>query len=90
MPYRWTDTDETHKSLELWPHRSLTSRGFVAFFTITALFFLFPLSAVFGTVTLWFILGPIILTVALTWAMIQRSYRDGELLEVLTIAHDRM
>lgn len=90
MPYRWTNTESPRKSLELWPHRSLTPQGFVAFFAITAAFFLFPISTVFGTVTLWFLLLPIVLTVTLMWLMLKRSYRDGDLLEILTISDERM
>lgn len=92
MPYEWKDPVDGSggQSLTLWPHRSLEPRGFVLFFAITAGFFTFPLLAVLGTVTLWYILPPILLTVTLMWLMLKRNYRDGELLEVLTIARDQM
>ena len=76
--------------LELWPHRSLPRRGFAAFIAITAVLICVPLSAALGTPVLWFLLVPFAIVVALTWALIERSYRDGDLIEELRLTRDRM
>ena len=90
MPYRWTEDTSSLQSLELWPHRSLPPQGFALFFGVTALMFAVPLSTVLGTVVLWYLLPFIVGTVTLMWVMLKRSYRDGELREVLTIADNTM
>ena len=49
-----------------------------------------PLLTVIGTPVLWFLLVPFALVVGLTWAMIERSYRDGDLIEELRLSRDLM
>ncbi|SES32619.1 Uncharacterized membrane protein [Tranquillimonas rosea] len=74
----------------LWPHRSLPKEGFVWFIAITFALLMVPLIPVLGTVVLWgllpFLLGAL-------WALyyfLQRSYRDGEIHEELTLWSDRI
>lgn len=76
--------------LELWPHRSLPRQGFAAFFAVTAAMAALPLLSVLGTPVLWFVLVPFVLVLSLTWAMLRRSYRDGDLIEELRLSRDRM
>ena len=76
--------------LECWPHRSLPRRGFAAFFAITGALVAVPLLSVVGTPVFAFILVPIMLVMGLTWAMLERSYRDGDLIEELRLTRDRM
>lgn len=90
MPYQWNDTPTPEQRLELWPHQSLTPQGFVLFFAITAGFFLVPISSVFGTVVLWYILPFIVGTVTFLWLMLRRSFKDGTLRETLTIGDAEM
>ena len=99
MPVEWHDEmgapDETGipsrvRVLELWPHRSLPRRGFAAFFAITGALVAVPLLSVVGTPVFGFILVPFVLVIALTWAMIERSYRDGDLIEELRLTRERM
>lgn len=99
MPMAWHDElgapDATGaparvRVLELWPHRSLPRRGFAAFFAITGALAAVPLIAVVGTPVLWFVLVPFVLVLSLTWAMLKRSYRDGDLIEELRLSRDRM
>lgn len=99
MPMAWHDEqgapDGTGapsrvRVLELWPHRSLPRQGFAAFFAVTAALAALPLLSVLGTPVLWFVLVPFVLVLSLTWAMLKRSYRDGDLIEELRLSRDRM
>ena len=74
--------------LHLWPHRSLPRRGFAGFIGVTAALVAVPLLSVVGTPVLWFVLIPVAGTIALTWAMIERSYRSGDLIEELRLTRD--
>jgi uncharacterized membrane protein len=104
MPYEWVgsvgqppaiDHAASHGSgapplvrLHLWPHRSLPKRGFVLFIGATFGLVLLPLIAVLGTPVLWGLLPFVLGTLALTWGLLQKSYRDGEILEELTLWSD--
>lgn len=90
MPYEWIktapeDSGAVFHEAHLWPYRSLPKRGFVWFIGGTAILLMVPLLAVIGSPVLWGLL-PFLLGViwALWWAL-GRSYRDGELLEVLRL-----
>ncbi|AMY69923.1 DUF2244 domain-containing protein [Frigidibacter mobilis] len=71
--------------LHLWPYRSLPRRGFVLFIAVTAGLLLLPLLAVLGSPVLWGLLPFLMIAVGGVWFALQRSYRDGELLEVLRL-----
>lgn len=82
MPYNWTHTDE----LTLRPHRSLPRKGFVM---VIALFFgliTVPLIALVGTMALWGLLPFALITLAALWRGLEQSYKDGEILETLTLS----
>ena len=79
----------TH-TLTLWPHRSLPRVGFVWFIGATSLLISFPAIALIGTAELWGILPFLVLAVAAIYWALQRSYRDTEIIERLTILPDRM
>lgn len=85
MPYEIKDNP---REFVAWPNRSLSKRGFATFIMITYGLFLLPLFAMIGTMALWGILPYILLVLGLTWAGIQRSWRDGQLREVLTLQGD--
>jgi uncharacterized membrane protein len=76
--------------LSLWPHRSLPRTGFAVFIGVTFALLLVPLLAVVGTPVLWGLLPFAMGVLVLTWVMIERSYADARLTEVLTIWNDRM
>ena len=76
-------------ALHLWPHRSLPKRGFAAFIGVTFALLLLPLLAVLGTPILWGLAPFVLGALWLLYAMIQKSYRDGEVLEELTLWSDR-
>ncbi|MEL7012136.1 MAG: DUF2244 domain-containing protein [Pseudomonadota bacterium] len=79
-----TPSEPVHK-LHLWPHRSLPRRGFAGFILITSAMISVPLYPLLGTVVLWGVLPFLMLSVAGIWVALEKSYRDGRLLEELTI-----
>lgn len=94
MPYQWTPSqdqpDAPRWHLCLWPHRSLPPHGFAAFIGITFLMLLFPLFSVLGSPILWGLLPFLMGAVALVWYFLNRSYRDGDLREDLSLYSDRI
>jgi uncharacterized membrane protein len=87
MPYRWTDHPDT-RHLTLWPHRSLPRRGFAAMIIGTFAMITLPLYPLLGTAVLWGLLPFLLLAVAALWWALERSYRDGDILEELTLSPD--
>ncbi|WP_058239467.1 DUF2244 domain-containing protein [Shimia marina] len=91
MPYRWTETASPQgPALTLWPHRSLPRRGFAAMVLFAFVMGVIPLFGVLGTVLLWGILPFILVMVAGLWWGLERSYRDGDILEELTLSGDEL
>jgi len=106
MPYEWVDMtqgapvisgafsyadgDQPALRLTVWPHRSLSRKGFVIFISVTFAMLMIPLLAFLGTIALWALLPYLMGSLALTWYLIQRSYQDGTLREDLTIWSDRV
>ncbi|MYM54707.1 DUF2244 domain-containing protein [Thalassovita mangrovi] len=87
MPYRWTDTDDL--ILTLRPHRSLPRRGFAAMILMAFLLGTVPLYGLLGTVFLWGLLPFVLAMVGALWWGLERSYRDGDILEELRLRdHD--
>lgn len=89
MPYEWLNTTDDKgrpaREVHLWPFRSLPKRGFVWFIGTTALTISVPLLAVIGSVILWALLPFLVAAIWALWTALNRSYRDGEILEELTI-----
>lgn len=91
MPYEWIDhPPDSPDRLHLWPHRSLSKRGFVWFIGGTCALISLPMIAVLGTPVLWGLLPFEVLAIALLWILLQRSYRDGELVEELVISDKKV
>jgi len=76
--------------LSLWPYRSLPRRGFVWFIGLTAALISLPLLALLGSPYLWVMLPFLAAAVAAIWYFLERSYKDGMILETLTIWSDHM
>ncbi|WP_114966025.1 DUF2244 domain-containing protein [Alkalilacustris brevis] len=76
--------------LHLWPHRSLPARGFVLFIALTCGLVAVPLLAVLGTPVLWGLLPFVVLVIGGVWYAIQRNYRDGQVLEELSLWSDHL
>lgn len=85
MPYSWTAAGDQNRSLKLWPHRSLPRRGMAAFVLGTFVMITLPLFAVLGTAVMWGLLPFLMAAVAAIWWGLERSYRDGNILEELTL-----
>lgn len=93
MPYEWLPTDSRDPAqarLHLWPYRSLPRTGFVLFMAGTCLLILVPMLAVLGSPVLWGILPFFVLAVWGMWAALTRSYRDGEIVEDLSLTRERV
>ncbi|PPB81185.1 putative membrane protein [Albidovulum inexpectatum] len=92
MPYEWvTGQPERGKpaELHLWPYRSLPRKGFAAFIALTAGLLALPLIAALGTLVFWGLLPFLLAAIWGLWHAISRSYRSGEVIEVLRIDDDR-
>ncbi|MBE1297747.1 DUF2244 domain-containing protein [Phycobacter azelaicus] len=92
MPYNWTSDDITDatstRELHLWPHQSLPPEGYVRFLAVTAVLITVPLFPLLGSFVLWGVLPFLLLALfGMKWAL-DRSRRDRQILEVLTIGPD--
>lgn len=86
MPHEWLPPAPGEGDrLHLWPYRSLPRRGFVGVVGGTAAMIALPLLAVLGTPVLWGLLPFLLLAIAALWWGLEKSYRDAEVLEDLTI-----
>jgi len=85
MPTQWLPPEGDQRRLHLWPHQSLPRTGFVWFVGGTAALIALPLVAMIGTPVLWGILPFFALAIWGIWAALMRSYRDGAILEALTL-----
>lgn len=85
MPYEWLPPDGTATRLHLWPYRSLPRKGFVWFIGLTATLIALPLLVLIGSPVLWGLLPFLLLTIAGIWWALDRSYRDGEIIEDLRL-----
>lgn len=72
----------------LYPYRSLTRRGFVIFIAVTSVTIAIPILPLIGTKALWGLLPFLVLAIAGMWFFLMRSYRDGHLIEELSLWPD--
>lgn len=89
MPYRWTPTAASEpQHLMVWPHRSLTGRGFVTVVGVTATLFLLPLLTQIGHPGLWVLLPFLLAALAALYHALDRNIRDRTITEDLTLQPD--
>ena len=88
MPYEWTQAQTGIAELHLWPYRSLPRRGMVWFLGITAAFLGLPAVVLVGSPVLWGLLPFLLGAIWAVWAALNRSFRDGEIVEVLRLSPD--
>lgn len=88
MPYQFLPSDAPETRLRLWPHRSLTRRGFVWFIGATATLIALPLAGLIGNPALWVLLPFLILTLAAIWLALSRNDRDARIVEDLFLTPD--
>ena len=93
MPYRWTKN--THPGgkdpkahLVLWPHQSMTAKGFAAFIGITAVLLLSPILAMLGSAESWVMLIFFGGALAAIWFAINANKRRQQMREDLFIWSD--
>lgn len=90
MPYEWLPSDSATHSLQLWPHRSLTQRGFVWFIGLTAALVALPLLAILGSPALWATLPFILAALWAVWFALHKNGRDRDIIEVLRLSPDHV
>ncbi|MFQ6554268.1 DUF2244 domain-containing protein [Aestuariibius insulae] len=96
MPYEWIDTANqsgdrpAEIELHCWPYRSLPRRDMVLFIGATAVLISLPLIVVLGSPILWGLLPFFLIALGAVWYALERSYRDGEILEELHLTPDEI
>jgi uncharacterized membrane protein len=90
MPYEWFLSDDGTDRLHLWPHRSLTQRGFVWFVGATVALIGVPLFGVLGSPVVWALLPFLLATIWAIWFALRKNGRDRDIVEDLTLTHDRV
>ncbi len=90
MPYELMSSAPEETRLHLWPYRSLPRRGMVWFIGGTAALVALPLLAVVGSPVLWGLLPFLIAAIAGIWWALERSFRDAEIVEDLTLTPDQI
>jgi uncharacterized membrane protein len=85
MPYEWLPSDENEHRLHVWPHRSLTQRGFVWFLGLTAALIALPLLAILGSPVVWMLLPFLLAAIAGIWLALRKNGRDRDILEDLRL-----
>ncbi len=88
MPYEWLPPTGDQQRLHLWPYRSLPRRGMVWFLGGTAVLIAVPLLGLIGSPILWGLLPFLLATIAAIWWALERSFRDAEIVEDLTLTPD--
>lgn len=90
MPYEWLPPRDGEQRLHLWPHRSLSQRGFVGFVGLTAALIALPLLAHLGSPVLWALLPFLLATIWGIWFALRKNGRDRDIVEELTLTPDRI
>ncbi|SDG58096.1 DUF2244 domain-containing protein [Alloyangia pacifica] len=89
MPYTWkTVTKDQAAELTLWPHQSLSAKGFVTFIGIFFFMALIPFYGLLGTHLLWGLLPFMLAALWGIWYALRRNERDRQIVEVLTLSPD--
>lgn len=76
--------------LHAWPFRSLPRRGFVGFIGGAFLALMIPMFPLIGTKLLWGLLPFALGALAALWFFIDKSYKDGEIVEELRLWSDHI
>ncbi|MBN8630682.1 MAG: DUF2244 domain-containing protein [Rhodobacterales bacterium] len=90
MPYEWLPPDAGATRLHLWPHRSLTQRGFVWFIGVTAALIALPLVGIIGSPVLWALLPFLVGAIWAIWFALRKNGRDRNIVEDLHLSPDRI
>ena len=90
MPYEWLPPQDGEDRLHLWPHRSLSQRGFVWFVGGTAVLIATPLVSTLGSPVLWALLPFLVGTIWAIWFALRKNGRDRDIVEDLRLSSDRI
>lgn len=90
MPYEWFPPEADRQRLHLWPHRSLTQRGFVWFVGGTAALIAVPLVGVLGSPVVWALLPFLLGTIWAIWFALRKNGRDRDIVEDLILSPDHI
>jgi uncharacterized membrane protein len=90
MPYEWLPSEDGQDRLHLWPHRSLSQRGFVWFISATALLIAVPLIGILGSPVLWALLPFLLATIWAVWFALRKNGRDRDIVEDLRLSRDQV
>tara|TARA_R110002095_G_scaffold206347_1_gene190412 strand:+ start:115 stop:597 length:483 start_codon:yes stop_codon:yes gene_type:complete len=89
MPYQWTtQPDETPQQMRLWPHQSLSPKGFAAFILATFTLILIPTLPLLGTMLLWGLLPFVLAAVGGVYVALQSNHKSRQIEEILTLDED--
>lgn len=86
MPYEFLPATPPETHLRLWPHRSLSRRGFVWFIGTTAALIGVPLVAVLGSPVVWALLPFLVGTIWAIWFALAKNGRDRDIVEDLILS----
>jgi len=89
MPYRWTETP-SETTLDLWPHQSMTPRGFTWFIGATAGLLALPLVALLGSPVVWVLMAFFLAALGSVWWALKANVAALQSREALTMAPDRV
>jgi uncharacterized membrane protein len=90
MPYQWLPSADGEHRLHLWPHRSLSQRGFVWFIGVTAALVVLPLLAVLGSPVVWALLPFILAMLVAIWVALRKNGRDRDIVEDMVLTPTRV
>jgi len=86
----FTAGDPPVAELHAWPFRSLPRKGFVGILGLAFLCLMIPLFPLIGTTLIWGLLPFALIALGGLWFFIEKSYKDGEILEELRIWPDHI
>ena len=74
----------------LWPHRSMSMKGFRWVMLISSLLLLIPLYSFAGTAAFWFVGAYVLLDQLLLFGLINQTYYSGRVRETVELWPDRL
>lgn len=74
----------------LWPHRSLSGRGFRFVIALSSFLALLPLYSVIGTAAFWICGAFVLIDLGLLFGLISLTYRSGRVRETVELWRDRL
>lgn len=89
MPYAWSESQDAN-TLTLWPHQSMTAKGFTWFIGTTAAMLSLPLFAVLGSAVAWVLMVFFLGTLAATWKAISANQKARSTQECLRLSKTRV